>query len=174
MKGILNRLQDVILPAWLKWVAIAALCAVMYGVGRLHEARRGNEAMSDYLAAQAARAVVVGRAQTKVVVQTEIKYRDRIQKIYLKGEVIEKQVPVYVTAADNAECRINAGFVRSHDAAWAGEPAGPATGADRDAAGVSLAEVAEANAHNARTCLAWRELALGLREHYQLQQEILK
>jgi len=174
MTRVLSRLQDVILPAWLKWVAIAALCVAMYGVGRLHEARRGNEAMSDYLAAQAARTVVIGRAQTKLVVQTEIKYRDRIQKIYLKGEVIEKQVPIYVTAADNAECRINTGFVRSHDAAWAGEPAGPASGTDRDAAGVSLAEVSEANAYNARTCLAWRELALGLREHYLKQQEILK
>jgi len=174
MMGAVSRLQDVILPAWAKWGVIAGLCAAVYGLGRLHEARRGSDAMSDYLAAQAARTVVVARAQTKVVVQTEIKYRDRIQKIYLKGEVIEKQVPVYITAADNAECRINAGFVRSHDAAWAGEPAGPAASADRDPAGVSLAEVAETNVHNATTCLAWRELALGLREHYLKQQEILK
>ena len=174
MMGALSRLQGVILPAWAKWVAITALCAAVYGIGRLHEARRGSDAMSDYLAAQAARTVAVGRAQTKVVVQTEIKYRDRIQKIYLKGEVIEKQVPVYVTAADNAGCRINAGFVRSHDAAWAGEPARPTSGTDRDPAGVSLAEVAEANAHNATTCLAWRELAFGLREHYLKQQAVLK
>ncbi|WP_426318853.1 hypothetical protein [Pseudoduganella sp. R-43] len=174
MMGALSRLQGVVLPAWLKWVAIAALCAAVYGIGRLHEARHGSEALSDYVAAQAARAVMVGRAQTKVVVQTEIKYRDRIQKIYLKGEVIEKQVPVYVTAADNAECHINAGFVRSYDAAWSGEPAGPAAGTDRDPSGVSLAEVAETTAHNATTCLAWRELALGLREHYLKQQAVLK
>ncbi len=174
MIAALGRLQGVILPAWIKWVAIAALCAAAYGFGRLQEARLGGNAMSDYLAAQASRTVAVGRAQTKVVVQTEIKYRNRIQKIFLKGEIIEKQVPVYVTAVDNAECHINAGFVRAHDAAWSGEPAGPASSADRDPAGVSLAEVAETNAHNGAACLAWRELALGLREHYQKQQAILK
>lgn len=170
----LGRLQGIVLPVWFKWLAIAGLCAAVYGVGRLQEARRGANVMSDYVAAQAARTVAVGRAQTKVVVQTEIKYRDRIQKIYLKGEVIEKQVPVYVTAADNAECRINAGFVRAYDAAWAGEPAGSAASSDRDPAGISLAEVAETNAFNATSCLAWRELALGLREHYQKQQATLE
>jgi len=174
MMAALGRLQGIVLPAWWKWVAIAGLCAAVYGFGRLQEARRGSDAMSDYLAAQASRAVAVGRAQMKVAVQTEIKYRDRIQKVYLKGDVIEKQVPVYVTAVDNAECRINAGFVRAHDAAWAGEPTGPAASSDRDPGGVSLVEVAETNAHNATACLAWRELALGLREHYQKQQAILK
>lgn len=174
MMAALGRLQGVVLPAWGRWLAIAGLCAAAYGFGRLQEARRGADAMSDYLAAQAGRTVAIGRAQTKVVVQTEIKYRDRIQKIYLKGEIIEKQVPVYVTAADNAECRINAGFVRAYDAAWTGEPAGPASSSDRDPAGISLAEVSETNVFNATTCLAWRELAVGLQEHYQKQQAILK
>lgn len=174
MIAALGQMQGLILPAWFKWVSIAALCIATYGFGRLQEARQGADAMSDYLAGQAARTVSIGRAQTKVVVQTEIEYRDRIQKIYLKGDVIEKQVPVYVSAADNAECRINAGFVRAHDAAWAGEPAGPAASTDRDSGGVSLAEVAETNAYNATACLAWRELALGLREYYQKQQAILK
>lgn len=170
----LRRLQGVVVPAWIKWLAIVALCAVAYAYGRLQEARRGADAMSDYLAAQSARTVAVGRAQTKVVVQTEIKYRDRIQKIYLKGEVIEKQVPVYVTTADNAECHINAGFVRAHDAAWSGEPAGSPSSADRESAGISLAEVAETDAFNATVCLAWREIALGLREQYLKHQAVLK
>ena len=163
-----------LLSAPSRWFALAGIAAVMYLMGMLHGERVAGQQHIDYVQAQAARGVAVARAQTQVVVRTEIKYRDRIQKIYLKGEVIEKQVPVYITAADNAECRINAGFVRSHDAAWAGEPAGPAASADRDPAGVSLAEVAETNVHNATTCLAWRELALGLREHYLKQQEILK
>lgn len=174
MMAALGRLQGVVLPVWVKWLAIAGLCSAAYVLGRLHEARRGADVMSDYLAAQAARTVTVGRAQTKVALQTEIKYRDRIRKIYLKGDVIEKEVPVYVTASDIAECRINAGFVRVYDAAWAGEPAGSAASSDRDPGGVSLSEVAETNAHNATSCLAWRELALGLREHYLKQQAIVK
>jgi len=168
------RLQNAVLPRWGKWMAIAALCVAMYGFGRLQEARRGADAMSEYLSAQSARTVMIDRAQAKVVVQTEIKYRDRFQKIYVKGDVIEKQVPVYVTAPDNSQCSINVGFVRAYDAAWAGEPAGPVASSDRDAAGVSLAEVAQTNAFNATACLAWRELALGLREYYGKQQAILR
>lgn len=172
MMAALGRLQGIVLPVWFKWLAITALSTALYVFGRLQEARRGADAMSEYLAAQAARTVAVGRAQTRVVVQTEIKYRDRIQKIYLKGEEIERQVPVYVTAADNAECRINAGFVRAYDAAWAGEPAGPASSSDRDAVGVSLADVAEVDAFNATACRAWRAKAIGLQEFYEQQQAV--
>lgn len=52
------------------------------------------------------------------MIQTEIKYRDSIQKIYIKGEVIEKQVPVYIAEADDALYGVNVGFVRSYNAAW--------------------------------------------------------
>lgn len=170
----LGRLQGAVLPVWLKWLAVAALCGAVYALGRVHEARRGADELADYRASQAARSMAIGQAQAKVVVRTEIEYRDRIEKIYLKGEVIEKQVPVYVTAADNAECRINAGFVRSYDAAWSGEPAGVAASTDREPAGVSLAEVAETDAFNATACLAWRAKAIGLQEFYEEQRAITK
>ncbi|WEF35770.1 hypothetical protein [Pseudoduganella chitinolytica] len=77
----------------------------------------------------------------------------------MKGDEIEKLVPVYVTRADDDRYGVNAGFVRSYNAAWAGEPAGPAAESDRDAAGIPLSEVAEVDAHNATACRAWRELA---------------
>ncbi|WP_051293432.1 hypothetical protein [Pseudoduganella violaceinigra] len=174
MMATIQRLLCAIVPTWAKWSGLGALCIAAYGLGRLHEARKGADSMSDYVAEQAARAVDIGRMQTKVFVQTEIKYRDRIQKIYLKGEEIEKQVLAYVTPIDDAMYGVNAGFVLSYNAAWSGELAGPATSADRDAAGIPLAEVAEADAYNATVCHAWRELAQGLREHYQKQQAILK
>lgn len=121
----------------------------------------------DYVTAQAAQTIKIAKAQQIVVTKTEIEYRDRIQKIYVKGDVIEKEIPVYVTQADNARCTINAGFVRIYDAAWSGEPAGPAAESDREPASVSLAEAADVGTHNATACLAWREQALGLRGFYQ-------
>jgi hypothetical protein len=69
---------------------------------------------------------------------------------------------------------VSVGFVRSYNAAWSGEPAGPAAGTDRDSAGIPLAEVAEADAHNAKARFAWRELALGFRDFYLQQQAVLK
>lgn len=170
----LGRLAGMVLPAWAKWLVLVAVCVAAYGLGRLHEARRGVDAMGDYLSAQAARTVAIGQAQAKVVVSKEIEYRDRIQKIYLKGEVIEKQVPVYVTAADNAECRINAGFVRTYDAAWSGESTGSPAESDREPAGVSLADVAEVDAFNATVCRAWRAKAIGIQEFYEEQQAVTK
>lgn len=89
-------------------VQVVSDCCVVWRRVRLGARARGapgSDALADYLASQGARGMAIGQAQAKVVVRTEIEYRDRIEKIYLKGEVIEKQVPAYVTAADNAECQ---------------------------------------------------------------------
>lgn len=167
---ILSKLTDLVIPAWARWVFLACTGAILFLFGQLHGERMAGQHHIDYVTAQAAQTVKVANAQTKVVIQTEIEYRDRIQKIYVKGDVIEKEVPVYVTQADNDRCTINAGFVRSFDAAWTGEPAGSAGQSDREPAAVSLAEVGQTNAFNATACLAWREQSLGLLEFYRKLQ----
>ena len=106
------------------------------------------------------------RANRLVAAKTEVVYRDRIEKIYVKGNEIAKQVPIYITEIDSSRFTVNAGFVRLYDAAWSGEPAGPAAESDREPAGISLAQVAAVEAGNATSCRAWREVAIGLREYY--------
>jgi len=169
-----NKLSDAVVPSWARLLLVLALGAVVYVLGLLQGERCAGQQHLDYVAAQAERTVAIGKAQTKVVVQTEIKYRDRIQKIYLKGEVIEKQVPVFVTPADDAVYGVNVGFVRAYNAAWAGDDPGPASDVDRESAGIPLSEVAETDVFNATVCRAWREQALGLRQFYRQQQELLK
>jgi len=85
---------------------------------------------------------------------------------YLKicGRVLYRLVDI---EAYEERCSVSAGFVRVHDAAWSGEPAGAAANSDRDSSGVSLADVAEVSAENARICRTWREQALGWREFYR-------
>lgn len=146
----------------------------LYMLGMLHGERVAGQAHIDYISAQAAQSVKVAQAQAKIVIETQIKYVDRIKTIYKQGETIEKQVPIYITADDNAGCTINTGFVRMQNAAWTGEPAGPATSADREPSGIPLAEVAETNAYNATACIAWREQALTLRELYTKLQAVTK
>jgi hypothetical protein len=158
------------LPARLG-IAIAAGLAV-YLLGVLQGERSAGERHLEYVAEQARRGIAVAQARTQVVVRTEVKYRDRIQKIYVQGEQIENQVPELVAAADDLQPGVSVGWVRSFNAAWSGEPAGPAAGTDRDAAGIPLAEVAGVEAHNATACRAWRELAIGLREYYNDLKEI--
>lgn len=166
----MNFLSLIPLPARIAINAIAGV--TLYMLGMLHGERSAGQAHIDYVSAQAAKSVKVAQAQAKVVIETQIKYVDRFKTIYTQGETIEKQIPIYITSADNAGCTVNAGFVRIHDAAWTGESAGPAASTDREPAGVSLAEVAEANNDNAIICRIWREQALGLREFYQKLKEM--
>lgn len=173
MKAIaaqLASLSGVVLPPWAKWAAAAALLATVYGVGRLHEARRGADAMADYLAKQAGQAVRIVERQAKVVTVTETKYRDRIKTVYVQGATIENSIPDYVQPADTGRFAVNAGFVRVLDAAWAGQAVGSAADSDREPAGVPLDQVAGAEVHNATSCRAWREQAIGWREFYARQQ----
>ncbi|MDQ1835073.1 hypothetical protein [Massilia scottii] len=154
------------LPVWARGLLLMAACWCVFLLGQLHGERKAGEAHIAYIGQQAAQVVKVAKAQLQVLVKTETKYRDRIEKIYVKGDEIEKQVPVYVSAADSRAYGVNAGFVRSYNAAWTNEPAGSAADADREPAAVPLVDIAEADAHNARSCFAWREQALGLREAY--------
>jgi hypothetical protein len=160
------NLLTTILPAWVRWLTLISTAAVfgtiVYNKGRQVE----GEKHIAYLAEQSARTLKIAKAQQMVVTQTQIKYVDRIKTIVEKGETIEKQVPIYIVQADNARFAVNAGFVRLYDAAWTGDDPGPAVDSDREPAGVSLAQVAAVDARNATSCRAWRELALGLREHY--------
>jgi hypothetical protein len=163
-----------LLPAPARWIALAGIAIVMYLLGMLHGERTAGQEHIDYVEAQAKRGLQVANARARVVVKTEVKYRDRIRTIYVKGEEIEKQVPVLVTPDDDLLDGVSVGFVRSFNAAWSGDAAGPAADSDRESAGIPLAEVAEADAHNAKSCRAWRELALGLREYYEAQQAVSK
>lgn len=161
--GALKSLGGVVVPTWAKWAALAALLAAVYAQGRLDEARRGADA-------QVTNTVQVVQRQAKVVTVTETKYRDRIKTVYVKGETLEKSIPTFILAADNARFAVNAGFVRVLDASWSGTAAGPARDSDREPAGVPLDQVASAQGHNATSCRAWREKALGWREFYAGQQ----
>ena len=155
-----------VLPLWARWLILISAAAVfgtiIFNKGKQVE----GEKHLAYLAEQAARTVKVARVQQAVVMQTQVKYVDRIKTIYIKGETIEKQVPIYITQADNDRFAVNAGFVRLYDAAWSGEDSGTAADSDREPAGISLAQVAAVETGNAASCRAWRELAIGLREYY--------
>jgi hypothetical protein len=101
-----------------------------------------------------------------IVKQVDVKYRDRIKKIYLIGEEIESSVRNYISPAAGHDISVPLGFVRVHDAAWSNTATGSPSESDGEPAGISLVEVGEATVHNATSCHAWREQALGWREFY--------
>lgn len=138
-----------------------ALLSGGYGMGRLHEARKSRPANQT---------VKIVYRQAAVVTKTETVYRDRVQKIYLKGETIEHYIPTLVQPVDERLFAVNAGFVRILDAAWAGEAPGPARDSDREPAGIPLGQLAHVQVDNATVCHAWRDQALGWRQFYADQQ----
>jgi len=160
-------MTNLLLPAPAKYALAAGAALALYLLGRIDGERAAGETHISYVEQQAARSAAIAHAQARVIVRTETKYRDRIQTVYMKGDEIERQVPVYVTRVDDERFGVNTGFVRSYNAAWSGEPAGPAAESDADAAAIPVSALAATDAHNASVCRAWRELALGLREHYQ-------
>lgn len=163
-----------LIPAPVRLLIVAAIACIGFAFGFCTGEQRAGQVHIDYVAKQAAASVRVAQAQMKVVTQTQVKYVDRFHTIYQKGMEIERQVPVYVNAADNDRCTVNAGFVRSHNAAWEGVDPGTPADSDRKPASFSLADVAEANAANATACRAWREQALGWREFYNELQRAMK
>lgn len=154
-------------PAWARLLLILAAGAIVFVLGMLQGERAAGERQLAAAHAQAAAVVKVAQGQNQVFVKTEVKWRDRIRTVYVKGEEIEKRVPEYVTPADDNRFGVNAGFVRIHDEAWGLEAAAPAADSDREPAGIPLSQVSDIDAYNAKACLAWRDLALGLREYYE-------
>ncbi|BBB61182.1 hypothetical protein UNDKW_2909 [Undibacterium sp. KW1] len=165
-------LLSYVVPGWLRLVAVAVIAGAMFLLGQLHGERVAGEFHNDYISKQASQTVAIGKAQTKVVTETQTVYKDRFIEVYEQGEKNEQDAPAFVTASDSAACVINAGFVRNYNAAWAGNDTGPPASADREPAGVSLTDVAETTAHNATSCIAWREQALGLRDFYKKLQVV--
>nr|MDN0209913.1 hypothetical protein [Xanthomonas arboricola pv. corylina] len=80
-----------------------------------------------------------------------------------------REIPIYVTQKADAACAIPAGFVRLHDAAASGNPAGPATGdPDAPAIGITLSAVAGTITDNYTSCHATAEQLSALQDWIDL------
>ncbi|KVP62189.1 hypothetical protein [Burkholderia ubonensis] len=88
------------------------------------------------------------RRDVKVVTQ----YVDRVQVVREKGDIIIKEVPVYVDREADRACVVPVGFVRVHDAAVANVPVGDPGHTDAAPSGVALSAVAATVAGNYTTC----------------------
>ncbi len=147
---------------------VLLIAAAVWAHGWFSGNEHGGQKLIDHIAKQATETVRIGSARERVVVKIQTEWRTRIEKVYLKGDLIEKEVPVYVTQEDSARCIIPNGFVRLHDAALANAPlTGGALSTDREDSGVSLPVVAETGAFNWKVCNLWRERALGWEAFYR-------
>lgn len=155
-----------------KWGVIGALLVAFGGWAWVKGDEHGTEKLTAYIGKQAVETVRIGAARVVIVKEIETKYVDRVRVIYQRGATIEREVKVYVTQVDDAGCVVPVGFVREHNAAWAGAPAGPPAESDRGPSGLALSSVAEADAGNATTCRILKEQRDGLIVLYRRLQAV--
>ncbi|AMP13691.1 hypothetical protein [Collimonas pratensis] len=136
--AVLGMLKMV--PRWCWEVLIVLVLLLAYGA---HE-RGAIQAKWDKEKREQAQAVTeIQGQQEAVTTQTITQYVNRDRVVYVQGATITKQVPIYVTAQNNAQCVINNGFVRLWNAANTGvQLPDAAVPADGEASGVVLSEVA--------------------------------
>lgn len=146
--------------------------SAIFLLGMVQGMRMEGEPLVEYIQKQSAQTIKVVQAKQDVILQTEVKYRDRIKTVYIKGESNEQAALIFVQKPDDAQCIINSGFVRLYNASWHGEQPEPATELDREPTAISLSRLAEVNAYNAKVCYAWKEKALGIQEAYEKMQSV--
>lgn len=156
----------------IKWLVIGAMVAAGMVTGFCIGKKYEGETFANYKAAQATQALVVVQGRERLVHEVQIEYVPRIKTIEVKGDTIIQEAKNYVTQADDTGCRVSVGFVREYNAAWAGEPAGPAGEPDRGPSGVPLSDVAETDAHNAKSCRIYKEQRDGLIDFYTRLQAL--
>lgn len=139
---------------WLK-IAMAAgvLAALTGGVWWLHHtwwgagyAACGRQDHAAIVQAQHHAATVTTRVITRYITRTRV--------IDAQTRVLIRKVPVYVTAHDNARCRINVGFVSVWNGATRGVLPAAASSADAAASPVQLSDVATQHVRDAQVCRA--------------------
>ncbi|AZR21951.1 hypothetical protein NX81_005840 [Xanthomonas vasicola] len=136
-------------------IILLALIAVLVG-GCVWQEQRVSAAQQDRdTALQAKRRAEAERDSAKGSTTVVTKYVDRVQIVRQAGATITREIPIYVTQKADAACAIPAGFVRLHDAAATGNPAGPPTAdPDAPAPGITLSGIAGTVADNYTSCHA--------------------
>lgn len=128
-----------IAPLLNPWVLLAFVLIVSgaFASGGFFGFKAGISELHEYKGKQATEAVRIITKRGEVTEKVVTKWRTVDRIIEKQGETIIKEVPIYVTAQDDAACRVPAGFIRLWNDANTGnipEPSGavrqPAGGRD--------------------------------------------
>lgn len=166
--------MNFLLSSLVKYGLIAlATAGIIFGI--YYAGGQRVQAKWDLAKAEVREKIVIQKViEEKITEKIVVQYVDKIKEIKVKGDTIYVKVPEYITAEDNAACRINNGFVRVWNSALTNTIPGPADETDRADAGVSLTEVAENHTINTTTCLIYKERALAWEQWAREQKEANK
>lgn len=118
-----------------RWAALAALVVAAWGHGWLKGAAHEERQAEALRAKQEAAALVHAAELARRADEITLVYITQTRTVRERGATIVREVPRYVTPADDRACPVPAGFVRMHNAAArnqlpeaAGRPDGAAAG----------------------------------------------
>lgn len=111
------------LPAWVMWLAFAALIAASAGWGWVKGAASVQEDWNAAIAAQTIEVLRVQAKQAEVTERVVTQYVDRVRVVRQQADAIIREVPIYVSAKCDPDGRLPAGWRVLHDAAASGRPA---------------------------------------------------
>ncbi len=151
------------LKYWKTMAAVAvalALLAIGWSSGAAHIQDKWDADKQ----AQALSAAQAGQHQAEATVQVVTEYVDKIKVVRERGATIIKEVPVYVNAQADADCIINAGVVRLHNAAASNTISFSPGATDAAPSGVALSTVAATVADNYTTCHENAEQLIALQQ----------
>lgn len=164
-----------LIPAPYSWAARAlavllialALASLGWVEGAAHVQGQWDAERARVATAQAKLAVRQAEATTRVITR----YVDRVQTVREAAQTITKEIPVYVTQADDARCAVPAGFVRLWNAANRGIDPGTAADPDASAGALVLSDVAAQHAVEAEQCRVTEEQVIGLQDWIREQRK---
>jgi hypothetical protein len=122
-------------------IQIAAIAALVFGV--YMEGGISNQEKWEAKVAEAKLEIAKKDAESaNASVQIVTKYIDRVTVVKETGDAIIKEIPKYISQADDAQCRVPNGFVLLHDSASRNEIPDTTRGSNEGASEVKLSEVA--------------------------------
>lgn len=154
---------------WQVWVLAALLAAGwVYGERRYDAGQADVQTRWDAAVASQQQAAAKQKEQRAEVTERVVtKYVDRVKTVYVRGQTIVKEVPVYVPL-DSPD--LPPGFRVLHDAAAQGILPNPA--GIPDAPSVPAQDAAATIAENYTTCRATAEQLTALQEWVRGQQQL--
>jgi hypothetical protein len=154
-------------------LAGVAILAILGGAWFKGWEARGHHDKAAEAAREARAALVVRAAQRASAALSEASRADldRTQaENHTRTITLIRKVPIYVTAKDDADCRVPDGLVRLHDAAALGLPDVPAGASEsKQSARVALSDLTGTVVGNYGQALDWRAEALTWRAWYAAQ-----
>lgn len=164
--GNIPFVSKYVLP--LKIISIFVIVCGLWMEGGISNQERWEAKVADAKLEMAKKDTESAEATTKVVT----KYVTKVQIVKEKGDVIIKEVPKYITKADDAQCVIPNGFVLLHDSASKNEVPDSTRGVNAGASDVKLSEVATTVTENYTTYHKVAEQLKALQEWVKEQQRI--